>query len=146
MIRQCLIFSCLESSSSPHTLHCWEPLVKNKYWKEISELAFSNYLEFIVTSWQIKSVMHLKNIFCIFISSLIVADDTESTRITSNWRNGFDKNNSTKILSRKKRFMYPVVNSPWRFDIRLLLGVPVEGQPNQLIAFIPFTWNLNTLA
>ena len=94
--------------------------------------------------------MNLKHIKCFLLltclATIVIGNSTETTKFTSSWRNGFSKNNSINVLSRKKRFMYPVVNSPWRFDARILILVPIEGQPNQLVAFIPFTWNLNTLS
>jgi hypothetical protein len=63
------------------------------------------------------------------------------------WRNleGPNPKTGNGSLSRKKRFIFPAV-SPWRFDARILLFIPMVGQETQLVAFIPFTWNLNTLA
>jgi hypothetical protein len=71
----------------------------------------------------------------------------------SNWRN-LDRqqqqqqrtslSNSTTYLSRKRRFIYPAV-APWLFDFRVTIVIPLQGLDTTLNAYIPFTWNLNTL-
>jgi hypothetical protein len=47
-------------------------------------------------------------------------------------------------LSRKRRFIYPAV-TPWLFDVRLTMDIPLQGLDTAMRAYIPFTWNLNTL-
>ena len=61
-----------------------------------------------------------------------------------NWQNFERSGNSSSALSRKRRFIFPAV-TPWLFDIRVTMDIPLQGLDTALRAYIPFTWNLNTL-
>ena len=62
-----------------------------------------------------------------------------------NWQNFNVSGSFNQTLSRKRRFIYPAV-TPWLFDIRVTMDIPLQGLDIPLRAYIPFTWNMNTLA
>ena len=72
------------------------------------------------------------------------------SRGSARWRNEDRLNQNSKpntTLMRKKRFLFPAT-SPWRFDAAFTLFVPLDGTPiigNPVVAFLPFTFNLNTM-
>jgi len=83
-------------------------------------------------------------LLCYYFATVVNAKE-------DNWRtsgndNIAQKTNSSEILSRKKRFIFPAVSS-WRFDLAFTLIGYAEGYPDTttLVGFIPFTWSLNTL-
>ncbi len=84
-------------------------------------------------------------ILCYYFITIASAKDINNWRTKSN-NNNIQRNNSSEILSRKKRFIFPAVSS-WRFDLALTLIGYAEGYPDTttLVGFIPFTWSLNTL-
>jgi hypothetical protein len=71
-------------------------------------------------------------------------DNFLPSRAASDWENFVAPSNSSRSLSRKRRFIYPLV-TPWLFDIRVTMDIPLQGLETSLRAYIPFTWNLNTL-
>jgi hypothetical protein len=66
------------------------------------------------------------------------------SREASDLGNFVASGNSSRTLSRKRRFIYPLV-TPWLFDIRVTMDIPLQGLETAMRAYIPFTWNLNTL-
>lgn len=78
-------------------------------------------------------------------ASLSNAQRVQSGALASSWNK--ETNSRDISLARKKRFLFPAT-SPWTFDIALTLFVPLDGTPiygNPLVAFLPFSFNLNTM-
>ena len=98
-----------------------------------------------------KYFLLFKVVFGLFSDSIAMAEPRSVA--ASSWRNlDLDGGSGVRFgngsLSRKKRFIFPAV-SAWRFDLSITLFVPLDGTPilgNPFIVFIPFTFNLNTLA
>ncbi len=101
------------------------------------------------------------SITCLTLLGVVSASHDESAKLVD-WRN-LDRpatttlrnlssaslstsasSSSSTSLSRKRRFIYPAV-TPWLFDIRLTMDIPLQGLDTAMRAYIPFTWNLNTL-
>ena len=128
---------------------------------------------FEILTFRISNKMDFKTFFrcfslcisvtCLTLLGVVSASHDESAKLVD-WRN-LDRPSTTTLrnlssastsmssstsmsmsrsLSRKRRFIYPAV-TPWLFDVRLTMDIPLQGLDTAMRAYIPFTWNLNTL-